>query len=226
MNDAFDATLRAPRNIPMLEFLGPRNDNERINHPLKAGLKVADAFDRVDFESCGEGQALLNRLLADPSQPFRRTTAAGDTAVHELVRRWRANSESLFRTLCRLKDAGVSIDSPNAARRSPLHLASFLGAAESVKALLRAGHPIDPYDVSGDTPLFDAASSGSLECCELLIEAGARPRWRNSAGEAAWERAQARSKRDTFEFLYPFIEAAELETCASKPALAAQKNRL
>lgn len=59
--------------------------------------------------------------------------------------------------------------------RPPLPLAEAAreGAAEDVRRFLREGHAHTARDVDGKTPLRIAAEGGHLECCLLLLSAGA-----------------------------------------------------
>lgn len=46
------------------------------------------------------------------------------------------------------------------------------------------------------TPLHSAARAGSLECCQLLVKAGANPYARNDAGESPMEIAEEAERED------------------------------
>ncbi|HUF61348.1 MAG TPA: ankyrin repeat domain-containing protein [Verrucomicrobiales bacterium] len=62
----------------------------------------------------------------------------------------------------------------------------------AVKALLRAGVAVDARDVSGDTPLIDAALYAGPEVIQILLEAGADVNAANHAGATALMRAATR----------------------------------
>ncbi|XP_064630486.1 ankyrin-2-like [Lineus longissimus] len=57
---------------------------------------------------------------------------------------------------------------------SSLHLATFLGLEEKVKAKLSKGGIVDSRDKDGRTPLHVACASGNLSIANILIEAGAK----------------------------------------------------
>lgn len=58
-------------------------------------------------------------------------------------------------------------------RWSLLHGAVLNYNEDLVKLLLECGASVDSVDKHGSTPLSYAASFGALECCELLLAAGA-----------------------------------------------------
>ncbi|XP_067001163.2 ankyrin repeat and SOCS box protein 12 [Anabrus simplex] len=58
---------------------------------------------------------------------------------------------------------------------SPLRLACSAGKADSVQELLKYGADIDFPDIKMQTPLFVAAHMNHVECCKLVLQAGANP---------------------------------------------------
>lgn len=56
---------------------------------------------------------------------------------------------------------------------TPLHIASRSGADEVARSLLAKRAEVDPYDDSGQTPLWAAASEGHAEVVAALLDAGA-----------------------------------------------------
>ena len=222
--DDFDPKLCAPKTIPMLDF-EPAHPKADLSYPIRAAMRMASAY-HGSFSDQGQRQAALDKMFMERPNPLTGRSESGDTFLHELARRWSGSDQDLNHILDKARKAGAAIDAPNRARRTPLHVAAFLGNAVVVAALLNAGHAVDPYDISGDTPLFDAAASGSLDCFELLAGAGAQIRWRNSAGEAAWARAQARGKEPLARRMLAMIEELEIQQVAQNARGASSAARL
>lgn len=78
-----------------------------------------------------------------------------------------------------LLEAGLSIDAQDVSLRTPLHLAAMSGSVPILTRLLveAKGHDeakaVNEPDRFGTSPLLSAYSNGHMDCCLLLIEAGA-----------------------------------------------------
>lgn len=94
---------------------------------------------------------------------------------------------------CCLAVAGAT-DLPAAMHRSnavfSLHECAQAGAAEGLKARLKAGDDANALDELGNTPLLLAAAAQHAEAVRLLLENGADPMARDKAGHTAAELAQ------------------------------------
>lgn len=56
-----------------------------------------------------------------------------------------------------------------------IHYAAFNGWDTIVRLLVAAGSPLNPLDMFGKTPLFDACAQGRTHVVQILLEAGATP---------------------------------------------------
>jgi ankyrin repeat protein len=61
--------------------------------------------------------------------------------------------------------------------RTALHLAAASGHVEVIKFLLSHGHPLEPLDIEGNTPLMLAAKFVQSAVVELLLMQGADGQW-------------------------------------------------
>ncbi len=67
---------------------------------------------------------------------------------------------------------GVNPNSRDSDGRAALHLAAYVGAAESLDTLLKAkGIQVDIADNSGQTPVFAACDQGRIELVQKLLQA-------------------------------------------------------
>lgn len=90
--------------------------------------------------------------------------------------------------LKRLLDAGADPGARMGNGSTPLCEAAYHGHDGCIEELLEQGGPLldlDAYDNHGDTALHSAGASGSSECTQLLLNAGADPTIRNLAGNTA-----------------------------------------
>ena len=77
-------------------------------------------------------------------------------------------------TLKLLLERGADPNTGNIIGATPLHLASCIdGRPNMVRMLLHHGANVDAKNKYGQTALYDALQSNELECCELLLTAGA-----------------------------------------------------
>lgn len=67
--------------------------------------------------------------------------------------------------------------------RTLLHGAAGANRLDEVRTLLRRGHPIDPADDKGDTPLMLAVRGKHLFVVRALVSGGADPHHANRKGE-------------------------------------------
>jgi len=87
---------------------------------------------------------------------------------------------------------------------SGLHVAACLGQSVSARELLENGTDlvdIDEQDHNGNTPLMWAASEGSEEIVQILIDNGAKVNFQNYSGESALFLAASRGYQNICEIL-------------------------
>jgi uncharacterized protein len=68
----------------------------------------------------------------------------------------------------------------------PIHLASYQGDMEALKALVEGGAEINVSGDMGSTPLHDAVQGGHLEAVQFLLEHGADPAAKDEFGHTLW----------------------------------------
>uniref|UniRef100_A0A8C6SJ34 Ankyrin repeat domain 10a n=1 Tax=Neogobius melanostomus TaxID=47308 RepID=A0A8C6SJ34_9GOBI len=61
--------------------------------------------------------------------------------------------------------------------QTPTHIAAFGGHSHCVVWLTQAGADINRQDLTGEAPIHKAARTGSLECIQVLLIAGAQPQY-------------------------------------------------
>ncbi len=91
----------------------------------------------------------------------------------------RAAARGVTPALSALLGNGVSPDAQED-KMPLLTLAAAGGHAETVAALLKAGTNVHQYDKNGQSALRAAMKAGSLECVNLLLDAGADPHMRSN----------------------------------------------
>ncbi|XP_063824793.1 oxysterol-binding protein-related protein 1-like [Ostrinia nubilalis] len=78
---------------------------------------------------------------------------------------------------------------------SPLHLASYFGHVEVVRALMEAGANVDAINDTGDTPLHKACFTGNEELVILLLKYKADVHIMNGEGRTAGDMCRSRDVR-------------------------------
>ncbi len=80
-----------------------------------------------------------------------------------------------------LLEKGAKLDSGNF-MTSPLNMAAAAGKEAIVQTLVKKGARIDSRDISGNTPLWNAAFKEQTEAVRILLNSGADPNSSNSMG--------------------------------------------
>jgi ankyrin repeat protein len=111
---------------------------------------------------------------------------------------------------------------------TPLHLASKVGHAGVMKALVEAGASVDAATATGATPLMLAAASGSAGAVSLLLDRGADPNARESANDqTALMFAAALDRREVAALLLRRgADAAATSKVTDVSSLVAPEDRL
>eukprot|EP00850_Spirogloea_muscicola_P008200 SM000043S15828 [mRNA] locus=s43:431291:439771:+ [translate_table: standard] len=99
---------------------------------------------------------------------LHRLVAEGQTAaVRDLIAKARAGELDT-------STVGSLLETRNADGQTPLHVAAMRGYDDILRPLLeQVEADVEGLDKDGDTPIFCAISSGSIECLQALIERGA-----------------------------------------------------
>jgi len=103
----------------------------------------------------------------------QRDPDSNNTALHYAVL---ANELEIVEILLK---AGMSTDAKDVALRTPLHLAAMIGSVPILTLLLAEAEchddtkAVNGLDKFGTSPLLLANAYGHMECCLLLVEAGA-----------------------------------------------------
>lgn len=141
------------------------------------------------FARGGPQKRLLDAVRADDAVAVAACLAAGALPLAEYPKDYadaggwtafeRAGLEGCFAAFDVLLARGTPVDRADAQGRTVLHLAAEDGLEDIVVALLARGAAVGAKDHRGATPLAYAAKGVSVEaglnCCRLLLEAGADP---------------------------------------------------
>ena len=100
------------------------------------------------------------------------------TALHAAVQ---VNHPDIVQVLI---DAGTDIEMKNNDGRSPLHMASCLGALTTVKMLVKAGVDLDQRDGNNFTALRAAVKGKHADVVQVLIDAGADIETKDAEGRS------------------------------------------
>jgi ankyrin repeat protein len=100
-----------------------------------------------------------------------------------------------------LLDAGASLSASNDMKDTPLHAAVVTGSEAVIRTLIARGAAINAqverkkHQYDGRTPLMNAAAGNNLTIVKLLLESGADPFLKDSAGFTALRFAEIFGKR-------------------------------
>ncbi len=140
------------------------NNTEAIKFFLNAGADVhaEDATKRTPLHCAAlSGNVEHVKMLLDkgasPLAVDENSNAPWMLAMHKKYDR-------VARQLCSFHD----VNATNAQGRTPLHIACAAGCSQSVEVLLEEGANFNAVDVSGNTPLMNAAA-GKVAVVEMLL---------------------------------------------------------
>ncbi|XP_042372745.1 ankyrin repeat domain-containing protein 10-like [Plectropomus leopardus] len=124
--------------------------------------------------ACRDGDvgALVSLLqqLSDRTPLTAEDSCYGWTPLH-----WAAHYGQL-ECVVRLVQIGCEVNAVTSRfNQTPTHTAAFGGHPQCVVWLTQAGADVNRQDFVGEAPLHKAARSGSLECIQVLLIAGAKP---------------------------------------------------
>jgi ankyrin repeat protein len=83
----------------------------------------------------------------------------------------------------------------------PLHMASYHGNMEEIKALVEGGAMVNVVGEKGVTPLHEAASQGHTEAVKFLLQNGALLDVKDEFGRTPLDIAQVRGYSDIVKLL-------------------------
>lgn len=169
---------------------------------LQAGAQVdlADTGDTTPLHAAASRRSGCNEVaeaLLKAGAPVDPRNDVGNTPLHEAAYNGRT---MLVKTLLK---AGASPNAKNKYYNTPVLFAAKNGYIEITEALLKAGAPPDLPDLEEerDNPLHWAARSGRLECCQLLVAAGADLKALSTVDKTPSSEASSFSERKTATWL-------------------------
>jgi Ankyrin repeats (3 copies)/Ankyrin repeats (many copies) len=127
----------------------------------------------------------VKKALGDGVSPLAQNVA-GWCALHQAAA-W-GHADVMVAMLASLPD-DADVDVRNQQDKSALHLASFCGRGDVVRALLDAGANASAIDASKNYVLHYAAQSNCLRSVKVLIDAGADVHSRDGLGGTPFSRA-------------------------------------
>ncbi|MFN7729248.1 MAG: ankyrin repeat domain-containing protein [Bdellovibrio sp.] len=93
------------------------------------------------------------------------------------------------KTIQRLIESGISVNSKNEKGHSPLMLASYNGYYDATKLLIGLGGDVNSVDESSNSILMGVVFKGHSQIFELLAEAGADLNHQNNKNQTAMDLA-------------------------------------
>ena len=173
-----------------------------------------DAADRGDAEA-------LRRLLAEGVSPVATDYFAG-TPLHCLCKSSRKATGDLAACIKLLLDAGANLEAVDSDRWTPLHRAANFANVEIMSLLVEAGAKVNAVTVVGWRPLHYAALwSGTVDCVEVLLAAGADIDTRDNYGRTPFDIALANDKRRMWPV---FLRAGAEIPNSSRPYIVRVRN--
>lgn len=135
---------------------------------IEVGSKQMHLVVRPNSRLPGEKTIRINPKLIQEIQLAVTPDEEGDLPLHIAV--VQENKDVIARVIPLMKVAGLSIDTPNALRQTPLHLAVITGAAEIVSYLIKQGAAPDFSDREGNTSLHLAVKHKQLDCLKVMLQ--------------------------------------------------------
>ncbi len=221
-----------------------QNTAEAIREALKggAGIDSLDSLGRTALAlaaACGY-EATVNALVDAGADLEAAEARRGERPMHQAASEGKADMVRL------LVKRGAAIEGRDGRNGTPLLIATIAGKADVIRTLAKLGADMNPRDVNGDTPLHylarwakDWTSSVTMysivngkkvqlenpqygyhcENVRLLIELGADPAARNSAGQTPHDLAVAAGDGTIAAILTsPNKKPAAKKPAAKKPA--------
>uniref|UniRef100_H3DAF2 Ankyrin repeat domain 10a n=1 Tax=Tetraodon nigroviridis TaxID=99883 RepID=H3DAF2_TETNG len=152
-------------------------DSLRMSGGLKRDLSSDEVFiNRFPIHrACRDGDvgALVSMLgsLSNRTHLTVEDAFFGWTPLH-----WAAHNGQL-ECLMRLVQMGCEVNTATSHfKHTPTHSAAMGGHADCLVWLTQAGADINRQDFLGEAPIHKAARSGSLECTQVLLIGGAKPK--------------------------------------------------
>lgn len=170
------------------------------------------------------GEALLAAAYNNDTELLRQLAEAGADVNFQAGNGWTALQHAADQDnidIARiLLDRGADINHRNIPTgRAAIHYAAVGEDTALLELLIERGAQIDIRNNDGETPLFDAASSGSEKGVKMLVDSGCDVTAKNLAGKSAIYAAAKGSQAEIAELLLTY----PAESAARRDALAAQK---
>jgi ankyrin repeat protein len=166
------------------------------------------AFERAaDLVISGALEALRTALARDPGLISRRSPRAHRSTLLHYVSangyedRRQVTPPNIVEVATLLLDAGADVNAPDAASRTPLHMAVERGDALIVTLLLARKADATSRDRTGWTPLHHAAAKDQMEIARLLLDAGVDPNALSELGGTPLHEAAAGASAAMVELL-------------------------
>ncbi|KAJ4444209.1 hypothetical protein ANN_06000 [Periplaneta americana] len=135
----------------------------RLQEPLKALLHCY-----IDRDS--EADSSASRSNSAEANPVDERDSSGNTSLHYAIStQWFAGVEIFL-------EAGADVCEKNSDGATSLHLAAQSGNLDILEEILNISDSrriLNSRDNRGESPLFQAVSSGNMPCVKRLLEAGA-----------------------------------------------------
>lgn len=181
--------------------------------------------------SSWSGDPVINHKieqLLDQGASIAAADSSGNGCLHKIAKGYGTPSSAMLleRLIEQLLLRGANPEARNTGNRTPLHTMSFNAQVSGAQGLIRAsaklGIALDLHamDNGGDTPLHDAAASGSMEMVQLLMNSGGNALRKNKAGQRPDEIALARSRHEISSWMRAFAESQMLTEALPLPAAA------
>lgn len=143
----------------------------------------------LGYAAASNDVAMVERLLAAGANPKAQQTNAQGQVVTALTQALRTDAAAAVQ---RLVQAGAAVSTQDPTGWTPLHVAAYEGATESMAVLVRAGTDVNERTPAyrQQTALQTAVQFGSVATVRAMLQLGANPLLQDNQGQDAcgWAR--------------------------------------